>query len=331
MAKNDLLNEQDYTFGLKYCERPDYHSILQTKAEVIAVSKERKYEFFGGHEANRIDECIELAQARSRRKANLASLQGSKVLGEDYNAAKSRKSPAKPRKQWKVFVTQAGREDPEVAHDIPTLEKINRNMDKKEGSSFREHMTTDFLQQWSPKIPCREVLNAPASSYGSSVSETIYSADETDWEEDSPDHENHEDQMKTFLFDIRQILVGSRLDKQIWNNLSKTFNENWHPNIQQRGGPSTSSSTSISGSSSNSRFLSEQRSAKRFRQLQSDENGGDDGDDLMELRDLQKRPPGVSLERMFACPFRKHDPAKYCLHDWPRCALTSHATVARVK
>ncbi|KAH8751437.1 hypothetical protein BGZ57DRAFT_735818, partial [Hyaloscypha finlandica] len=33
----------------------------------------------------------------------------------------------------------------------------------------------------------------------------------------------------------------------------------------------------------------------------------------------------------FACPYRKHNPRKYCVRDWRTCALTPHKTVARVK
>jgi hypothetical protein len=33
----------------------------------------------------------------------------------------------------------------------------------------------------------------------------------------------------------------------------------------------------------------------------------------------------------FACPYRKHDPRKYCVPNWGPCALTPLQTVARVK
>ena len=33
----------------------------------------------------------------------------------------------------------------------------------------------------------------------------------------------------------------------------------------------------------------------------------------------------------FACPYRKHNPRKYCVRVWRTCALTPHKTVARVK
>jgi hypothetical protein len=33
----------------------------------------------------------------------------------------------------------------------------------------------------------------------------------------------------------------------------------------------------------------------------------------------------------FACPYRKHNPRKYCVADWRSCALGPHKTVARVK
>jgi hypothetical protein len=70
-------------------------------------------------------------------------------------------------------------------------------------------------------------------------------------------------------------------------------------------------------------------------------SAGGEGDQLPDDDNerSRKRPRGVpssSLENlddssMFACPYRKHNPRRYCVRNWRSCALTPLKTVARVK
>jgi hypothetical protein len=71
---------------------------------------------------------------------------------------------------------------------------------------------------------------------------------------------------------------------------------------------------------------------KRRRDSQGSQND-DDRDDRN-----RKRPRPLLFPPMkegdntkFACPYRKHDPQKYCVQYWRSCALTPLETVARVK
>jgi len=74
----------------------------------------------------------------------------------------------------------------------------------------------------------------------------------------------------------------------------------------------------------------------RKRQRDKDEGGDEfDGDGKQDTkRPKIDAPLNVSNEKgKFACPYRKHDPRKYChqVRCWRSCALTPLDTIARVK
>ena len=97
--------------------------------------------------------------------------------------------------------------------------------------------------------------------------------------------------------------------------------------------------SSVSGSASScdpgllSSNPSSSRSSKRPRDSE-DEDGPAENDQRGSKRPRDPPPsPDINEPVLeFACPFRKHNPRKYCIKnkDWKTCALTPHHTVARV-
>lgn len=65
------------------------------------------------------------------------------------------------------------------------------------------------------------------------------------------------------------------------------------------------------------------------------EKGKDDADDDERNQKRPRRSPNQPKDPddslKFACPYRKNNLLKYSVCDWPKCALTSLETVARVK
>lgn len=62
---------------------------------------------------------------------------------------------------------------------------------------------------------------------------------------------------------------------------------------------------------------------------QEDEEEDDEGDGYRPSSSLSKRSP-ESMKR-FACPFRKHDPHTYNIHDHEVCTIRSWSTISRLK
>jgi hypothetical protein len=69
-----------------------------------------------------------------------------------------------------------------------------------------------------------------------------------------------------------------------------------------------------------------------------EERGESDDEDADDDRRPPKRPrvspssePTLQDDPKFACPYRKHNPRKYCVREWRPCALTPLDTIARVK
>jgi hypothetical protein len=70
---------------------------------------------------------------------------------------------------------------------------------------------------------------------------------------------------------------------------------------------------------------------KRNRDSQDNQDANDDERSSKRRRTLFSPLMKEDDNTKFACPYRKHNPRKYCVRDWRPCALTPLDTVARVK
>lgn len=176
-----------------------------------------------------------------------------------------------------------------------------------------------------------------------SQTDSDISDDATDWEEDSDDESflphNHEEKLElepSFVQNYltpMQLQVVERLMTHFWN----IFNDRWSVGIRQHGSATDGSnqSTSSTTSESESSSWSSLRACGGKRSRSNDREDDETGDGPGRRRKQHGKLPAVQeiedVERQFACPFRKRDPWKYSVQEWPRCALKPQKTIARLK
>ena len=110
-----------------------------------------------------------------------------------------------------------------------------------------------------------------------------------------------------------------------------------NPGCQDGRDAPQSSSSSQSRSQSNSassRNTSISPSHEKQKRSEDDRNQeDDDGRDPKRRRTLLSPPLDPKDGPKFACPYRKHEPHKYCgnIKQWRSCAMTPLTSIARVK
>lgn len=169
------------------------------------------------------------------------------------------------------------------------------------------------------------------------------SADDTDWEEDSDTEEVKRFKMSSkFAQHARspsaaqlspdKVKLVDRLMKEFW----PIFNQ-WATAYTTRRGESSSSVPSLNATSTSkltatTRGTNSTQGTKRSRDDRDDGDGSNgDGQGTKPPGKSPESPSAGDKDQRFACPYRKHNPRKYCVTDWKLCALTHHKTVARVK
>jgi hypothetical protein len=235
----------------------------------------------------------------------------------------------------------------EIEH-IPVLEACEETP-RSTGTGFdsgpsHHPETPDILGH---RVDCRSVTSR--SNIGSQTDSTS-SEDATDWEDDSDLEDNYKilqfrlvpdlprGRPNTGLSRLQTELspMKSRLIEKLMMDFWAIFDSSWPHSMRQHGSSGRSTvSTTASGSATTSRDSSSVRYGKRCR---SDDDENEESDDHHERR--RKRAPVDKLPavreddqfaRQFACPFRKHDPRKYSIQKWPRCAEKPQKTIARLK
>jgi hypothetical protein len=97
---------------------------------------------------------------------------------------------------------------------------------------------------------------------------------------------------------------------------------------------STSSQSYSQSNSTSSRNTSLSPSHEKQKRSEDDRNqDDDDGRDQKRRRTLLSPPLDPKDGPKFACPYRKHEPHKYCgnIKQWRSCAMTPLTSIARVK
>lgn len=331
MRDNELLSKEDYTTGLNYARKPQYGDILQTQdeAEVVRI-------FRRTNENNRMesDSLRSEQQEIIKKKKRVTILQNPTGSAQDRLAPKRDKSSTKPLRRRVVVIHQGDRGDA-LNETIPAPSETCHGHHPKLDVLCREGLPVEH-----PIIPRfnSSTMNPypTAFSRASEVSETMCSADVTDWEGEDDDNEviphvhphQNRDNIELLLSRLKGVLPTHFAD-QLWEDLSIKFTQEWDAMTRQRPGTSTSGSSSTTDPIVNRGITSQRQASKRPRGSRDDEFEDDDGDSLL---DPSGQPTnGVDTTLMFACPFRKHDPRKYSVQDWPKCALVPHSTVSRLK
>ncbi|KAF4624622.1 hypothetical protein G7Y89_g13549 [Cudoniella acicularis] len=182
-----------------------------------------------------------------------------------------------------------------------------------------------------------------AENRSSDASNSTNSEDDTDWEDSdsnsapsSPDfflrNANLDMDSQSAAFASVQLSTAkAQLVDRLMEDFWSIFNQTWDHSLRRYG----STPESASNGSSPTPFRknsSQERNGKRAREDEDDENrDGDNGRGSKRPAQLSDPPQAVRNTLRFACPFRKHDPRKYCVRDWARCALTPQPTISRVK
>ncbi|CZR68125.1 uncharacterized protein PAC_18024 [Phialocephala subalpina] len=178
-----------------------------------------------------------------------------------------------------------------------------------------------------------------------SESMSTRTADKTDWENSDADsshaHEsanlqncnskqkykqlNGHPSNRQHVLSAETMLVD-RLTSEFW----VLFNQYWKGGFRHRG--SGALPTSGIGSNGTSSEQSSNGPSNRKRARGKRPEDPDDNDRRASKRaGKQPATETISVELQYACPYRKHNPRKYCVQDWKLCALTSHKNIARVK
>jgi hypothetical protein len=136
---------------------------------------------------------------------------------------------------------------------------------------------------------------------------------------------------------MRRALVD-RVMSEFWaifNQKTSTDSFNYDENTPEPmvDGEQESTNGSDTRTSSSSISTSSRSTSRGHSKRQLNENGEEPSDGGGRKRAPTKRrlPLAGQTENRFACPFRKHNPRRYNIHTHRSCALSSWATIARVK
>lgn len=130
---------------------------------------------------------------------------------------------------------------------------------------------------------------------------------------------------------------GLSADTDLIQNLTKHIQQYFDREFQSLAAVSKSAASSTISESNRSDHSSMTITSQGSKRSRTDKSGHEADDDGENDEKSLKRPKQASLStpekdyRGFACPYRKHNPRKYCVHDWSTCVLTPLRTVARVK
>ncbi|KAF4627619.1 hypothetical protein G7Y89_g10534 [Cudoniella acicularis] len=179
--------------------------------------------------------------------------------------------------------------------------------------------------------------------------ESSWSEEEDDWKEFS-DPEGYElfefssiDQVELLSRITWQpeIIVNLELDRMkealvdtIMKEFWVIFNQEWSANVRRHTGASPEST---SPSTSRVKTTPEEHQSRGYRKHDRDgeeEQEQDDKDGRSPKRQKIAATPKDKTETLaFACPYRKHNPRKYChsIRKWRSCALSPLDNISRVK
>jgi hypothetical protein len=184
-------------------------------------------------------------------------------------------------------------------------------------------------------------------SFQSSDEGSVSSEAATDWDEEEMVEEKLISNILVSIFGEQQFSPDSEANgmtnpllvpvkKEVMERIMREFwiifDQEWAANIQRRGNSPTNSTGGRTVTTPDQALPNTGANKRKFGA--DDEWNPDEDDGQGQKRPKKDIPaamnsPGFKMK--LACPYRKHDPRKYCLDGWRTCALASLTTVARVK
>ncbi|KAF4631944.1 hypothetical protein G7Y89_g6186 [Cudoniella acicularis] len=138
--------------------------------------------------------------------------------------------------------------------------------------------------------------------------------------------DSEDDTLMISLVTRKKTELVSRMMENFWI----IFNQYWDGEIRQCGSSPESGSEHATALRTPSRELGDKKGTKRSRD-DGDDDQSSNGSGRQPKRNGKGPPEDLKDVLKFACPYRKHNPQKYCVQDWRTCALTPHSDAARVK
>jgi hypothetical protein len=168
--------------------------------------------------------------------------------------------------------------------------------------------------------------------------------DETDWEEDN-DITNAELTSRLSLSNaltwmarrLEELLLGPLLADHQQKLVNRLMGEFWefiamNTTMHTQTNEISSTSNTSPPTGRTAATTSKGKLKGRSRDDIDDENPeNEDTRGFKRPKLTNSSSSSMAVSMLFACPYRKHDPRKYNIHDWSTCALTPHRSVARVK
>jgi hypothetical protein len=128
---------------------------------------------------------------------------------------------------------------------------------------------------------------------------------------------------------MKQALVDTIM-KEFW----VIFNQEWSANIKRhtRASPESSSS-SVSREKSTAEKPQSQGNRKHERENEEEQDPDENNGRAPKRQRIAATPRDKTETLAFACPYRKHNPRKYChsTRKWRSCALSPLDNISRVK
>jgi hypothetical protein len=304
MSGNDLLSKDDYTWAMQHARKPKFEDLVHEKVE-------RKRNTLQKEDRQRRRE-KQKGKGRSARNYSIR-------VGE--------------HKQRHVVVIE---QDGQVVScpDSTSVKEHDYRLDCTPGFQIEEKEV--------PRTQDEDDLLAIALqreiSQDNSTIDSISSSEETDAEEEINCFVPPPYAVINAVQRDRQNLpsmtpVQIRKADQLMEEFLLKFRVDWQNTSLRKDAPSSSSGkTSKSDHGTHSESSKERKGKKRCRDNDQDESA-DDGNGER-LRDSQKTSTtrdSAEVSLLFACPYRKRNPKKYSVLSWGPCALTGHASIARVK
>lgn len=262
----------------------------------------------------------------------------------DLKAEERHQRQEKQRKERLHEAEQAEELEKEMQADAAMYEwlmefrSISHTTDTSSKSGSDTNQAAENLTAQMTEV-CSHKLSQISSQTDSGISE-----DAADWEEDSDDDSSpphdHEEKLELESSLVQSYLTPTKLQvvERLMADFCNIFNDRWSVGIRQLGsatdGSNHSTASTTSESRSSSRSSSRAWGGKRSRRddREDDEAGDRPGRRRKQLGKLSAvQEVKNDVERQFACPFRKRDPWKYSVQEWPRCALKPQKTIARLK
>ncbi|RDL34478.1 uncharacterized protein BP5553_07606 [Venustampulla echinocandica] len=304
----------------------------------------------------------------SKRQVIVRNINGREAFSHrqqvEHDLAKERRQRKRDRdkKQGKALPRLGENKKLPVAQVQSDLPSTQASSDVEYSSAFQFYEETSQSTRTSykscpshfqetPDILAHEAGGRSITTRSNTWSQTglTSSEDATDWEEDSDLEDSSKiseypsptplerlPEMGLFRLQTELSPMKSRLIEKLMLDIWKIFSNSWLSGMRQHGssGQSTVSTTDIE-SGATSRDSSSVRYGKRGQSGDGeDEESGDHHERRRKRAPVDKLPSvreDDPLAANFACPFRKHDPRKYSIQRWPRCAEKSQKTIARLK